>query len=73
LRPNAQYSFIENDYSTIEWFNLEGQAPTAKEIADAVKVIEAEEASAAATAAAAKAALLQRLGITAEEAQLLLS
>jgi hypothetical protein len=73
LRPTAQYTFIEDDYSSIEWFSLEGDAPTAKEIADAIKAIEAEETAAAITAAATKAALLERLGITEAEAKLLLA
>ena len=72
LRPQAQYTFKEHDYSTIEWFTLEGDAPTAKEITDAIIAVKAEEEAAAATAAATKAALLERLGITAEEAKLLL-
>jgi hypothetical protein len=73
LRPGAQYSFIEDDYSSIEWAQLEGQAPTSKEIADAIKAINAQEEAAAATTAATKAALLERLGLTADEAKLLLS
>jgi hypothetical protein len=73
LRPTAQYTFIENDYSSIEWFSLEGNAPTAKQIADTIKAIEAEEIAVTEAAAVTKAALLERLGITAEEAKLLLA
>ena len=73
LRPTAQYTFIEDDYSTIEWFSLEGNAPTVKELEDAIIAVKAEEEAAAATKAATKAALLERLGITAEEAKLLLA
>lgn len=73
LRPNAQYSFIEDDYSSIEWSVLEGNAPTLEEIEDAVAAIAIEEADKAEADAAAREALLNRLGITADEAKLLLS
>jgi hypothetical protein len=73
LRPGAQYTFSGNDYSTIEWSVLEGTAPTLKEIKDAVAQIEIEEAAKAQSDATAKAALLDRLGISAEEVLLLLS
>jgi hypothetical protein len=73
LRPGAQYSFKEDDYSTIEWADLEGTAPTLKEIKDAIAQIETSEAAKLQADATAKAALLDRLGITAEEAALLLS
>jgi hypothetical protein len=73
LRPGAGYSLIEDDYSTIQWSVLEGTAPTLKEIKDAVAQIEIEEAAKAQADATAKAALLNRLGISAEEAALLLS
>lgn len=73
LRPNSEFKFIENDYKTIEWFVLEGEAPTQKEIDDAIKAIKAEEANQVETDATRKAALLDRLGITEDEAKLLLA
>ena len=73
LKPTAEFSFTNDDYSTIKWDVLEGQAPTQKEIDAAIKEVKADEALAEATKATAKAALLSRLGITAEEARLLLS
>jgi hypothetical protein len=73
LKPSSEFSFSDNDYATIKWDLLEGDAPTQKEIDAAIKEIKADEAQAEATKATAKAALLDRLGITAEEAQLLLS
>ena len=73
LRPNSEFSFTDNDYSTIKWDVLEGEAPTQKEIDAAIKEVKADEAQAEATKATAKAALLSKLGITAEEAVLLLS
>ena len=73
LKPTAEFSYTDNDYSTIKWDVLDGDAPTQKEIDAAIKEVKADEAQAEATKATAKAALLERLGITAEEAQLLLA
>jgi len=73
LKPNSEFSFTDDDYSTIVWDQLEGDAPTKKEIDAAIKQIKADELTEAATKAAAKAALLERLGITEDEAKLLLS
>jgi hypothetical protein len=73
LRPTAEFSFTENDYSTIKWDVLDGDAPTKSEIDAAILTIKAKELADAETKAAAKAALLERLGITADEAKLLLS
>ncbi len=72
LKPNAQFSFTQDDYSTIKWDVLEGDAPTQSEIDAAIEQVKADEITEAATKAAAKAALLERLGITQEEANLLL-
>ena len=73
LKPTAEFSFQEDDYSTVKWDVLEGDAPTQAEIDDAIEQIKAEEISEAETKAAAKAALLAQLGITEEQAKLLLS
>jgi hypothetical protein len=73
LKPNAEFSFTDDDYSTIVWNDLEGDAPTQKEIDAAIKQIKADELTEAATRAATKSALLDRLGITEDEAKLLLS
>jgi hypothetical protein len=73
LRPTAEFSYSDNDYSTIQWDVLEGDAPTKAEIDAAIKAIEAEEKTNEAKAATDKAALLAKLGITADEAKLLLS
>jgi hypothetical protein len=69
LHPEAEFSFTDNDYSTIKWDVLEGDAPTAKAIEDEIKRIKEEEEA----KPLAKAALLTKLGITADEAKLLLS
>jgi len=73
LKPNSQFSFNNDDYSTIKWDVLDGDAPTQKEIDAAMKQVEADEIATTKATATAKAALLSKLGITAEEAALLLS
>jgi len=73
LRPGAEFWFTESDYSTIVWHELEGTAPTAKEIENEIKRLKALDVTAEADRVAAKSALLTRLGITEDEARLLLS
>jgi hypothetical protein len=73
LKPNSEFSYQNGDYSTIKWDVLEGDAPTQAEIDSALKKIEADEIAQAAKEANDKAALLAKLGITADEAKLLLS
>ena len=73
LKPNSEFSYQNGDYSTIKWDVLEGNAPTQAEIDAAIKKIEADEIAQAAKEANDKAALLTKLGITADEAKLLLS
>jgi hypothetical protein len=34
LRPNSEFSFQDDDYSTIKWNVLDGDAPTQAEIDD---------------------------------------
>jgi hypothetical protein len=72
LHPEAEFSFTNNDYSTIKWDVLEGDAPTQAEIDAAIEQIKIDEAQAEATKAAQKQALLDKLGITEDEARLLL-
>ena len=73
LKPNSEFSFSDQDYSTIKWDVLDGEAPTKKEIDDAIKAVKAEEANQVKSNAKSKADLLDRLGITEDEAKLLLS
>tara|TARA_R110002126_G_scaffold34203_1_gene106194 strand:+ start:1055 stop:1306 length:252 start_codon:yes stop_codon:yes gene_type:complete len=73
LKPTSEFSYQNDDYSTIKWDVLEGDAPTQAEIDAAIKKIEADEIAQAAKEANDKAALLAKLGITADEAKLLLS
>jgi hypothetical protein len=70
LKPTAEFSFIEDDYATIKWDVLEGDAPTQKEIDDAIKQVKADEAQAQAIKATAKAtaeAKLAALGLTTDD------
>ena len=73
IKPNAEFSYQNDDYSTIKWDVLEGVAPTQAEINAAIEQVKADELAAEIQAEADKAALLAKLGITAEEATLLLS
>jgi hypothetical protein len=73
LKPSAEFSFIDDDYSTIKWDILEGEAPTQAEIDSAIDQVKADEIAEAEAKANQKAALLDRLGITEDEAKLLLA
>lgn len=73
LHPEAEFSFQNDDYSTIKWDILDGKAPTLAEINQAIEKIKTDEADEQSKRAAAKSAILERLGLTAEEAKLLLS
>ena len=70
LCPTAEFIIHENDYSTIEWHVLEGNAPTQAEIDTAIKEIKAEEKAAEKKAESDKAAAqakLAALGLTADD------
>jgi hypothetical protein len=70
LRPTAEFSYSDNDYSTIQWDVLEGKAPTQSEIDAAIEEIKADELAAEAKAAADKVvaqAKLASLGLTADD------
>jgi len=72
LKPNAEFSFQEDDYSTIKWDILEGKAPTQEEINKAIIEVKAKEIADAEAKTAQRQAILDRLGLTSEEAALLL-
>ena len=70
LKPTAQFSFSNDDYSTIKWDVLEGTAPTQKEIDDAIEQVKADELAEAEAKAQAKAVAegkLTALGLTTED------
>jgi predicted RNA binding protein with dsRBD fold (UPF0201 family) len=72
LKPTAEYSFTNDDYTTIKWDVLEGSAPTQTEIESVIEQIKTKEITDVATKAIEKETLLAKLGITADEAALLL-
>jgi len=72
IRPDSEFTFQNADYSTINWIVLEGNAPTWEELEVAHLQVKAAEEAKAAEAAAKRQALLDKLGITEEEARLLL-
>lgn len=70
LRPTAEFSFENDDYSTIQWDVLEGKAPTAAEVSAAVEKVKADQIAEKAQAQADKEtaqAKLTALGLTADE------
>ena len=70
LKPNSEFTFNDQDYSTINWIVLEGSAPTQSEIDTAIEQIKVEEAQAEVTKATAKAtaqAKLAALGLTTDD------
>jgi hypothetical protein len=70
LRPSAEFVILDNDYSKIEWHQLEGKAPTQLQIDAAIEQIKADELAAQAKAEADKAAAqakLEKLGLTADD------
>jgi hypothetical protein len=73
LRPNKGFTMYGDDPATIVWEDQTVTTPTKSEIAAAVKSLEAQKITDQTAKATAKAALLSKLGITAEEAILLLS
>ena len=67
LKPNSEFSFTNEDYSTIKWHVLDGDAPTQAEIDAAIEQVKADEAQAEIDKAAVKAAAeakLEALGLT---------
>ncbi len=73
LRPSAEFGYNEQNYSSVVWTKLEGDAPTQTEIDAAIEQIKANEITGQAQAAIDKAALLTKLGLTANELKTLLS
>ena len=72
LRPNAEFVMTDDDPTTIVWHTEGVTTPTAKQIKDAIKAMELEEATLIAAKEAAKAsaiAKLEALGLNLDEAQ----
>lgn len=70
LKPNAEFSFEEADYSTIKWDVLDGEAPSLKELESALKKVKEIEAKTEADKIAARLAAeakLTALGLTVDD------
>jgi hypothetical protein len=70
LKPTAEFSFTDNDYSTIKWNVLEGDAPTQAEIDAAIEQVKEDDAQVELDKAAKKAtaeAKLAALGLDADD------
>jgi hypothetical protein len=70
LCPNTEWVIEENDYDSIQW--IKGNPITKAEFEAGFAQYDAWKAEQDAAKAAQKAALLNKLGITEEEARLLL-
>ena len=70
IRPNAKWSLTDTE---LQWLDETQTKPTDAEIQAGWVTYQAQEQTEAQAKATAKAALLTRLGITADEAKLLLS
>jgi tellurite resistance protein len=73
LRPGKEFTMFDDDPSTIIWNDPEVTTPSESEIKSATTKYLANQEKEAKAKEATKAALLEKLGITAEEAVLLLS
>jgi hypothetical protein len=69
IRPNSIFTLRGDE---IDWIDSEQTKPTAKEIADGLVAFNAAQEAKESSEMAAKAAVLQRLGISEDEANLLL-
>ena len=70
LKPNAEFSYTDDDYSTVKFDVIKGDAPTQAEIDEAIKQLKADEAQSKLDKAAKKAAAeakLKALGLTADD------
>ncbi len=70
LRPGSEFSFNEQDYSTVKFDKIEGNPPTQAEIDAAIVQVKADEIAAKAEAESARQsaeAKLAALGLTAED------
>jgi hypothetical protein len=72
LRPDNQFTMFEDNPETIIWNDQDVITPSNAEIETAKIAFKAAQAAEAATKAAQRQALLTRLGITEDEARLLL-
>ncbi len=66
------FAYTGEQYDSIEWITEPSTIPTVKQVTDKIAELQQLDANASAQKLADRAALLERLGITEEEAKLLL-
>jgi hypothetical protein len=70
LKPNSEFSFTDDDYSTVKWDVLDGDAPTQSQIDEAIEQVRADEIAEDEAKAQAKATAegkLAALGLTTDD------
>jgi hypothetical protein len=70
LKPGSQFRLENNDYSTIEWFEIDGNAPTQTAIDETIEQIKLEDITQSEAKAQAKAQAegkLAALGLTTDD------
>jgi hypothetical protein len=72
LKPNAEWTISGDNYENLIWLS-NGKPPTLAEIEAEIALLPAKESAVLVTKNAEKAALLERLGISDDEAKLLFS
>jgi len=72
LKPNSEFKFENDDYSTIEWIVLDGDAPTQKEIDSALKQVVKDEKAEIEQKEIQRQTILDRIGLTADELKTIL-
>lgn len=73
LVPNAEFSFTETDLTTLQWHTADVPQPSVAEIMAAIPLAAAKIQQEQENLQNQKQVLLDRLGLTADEAKLLLS
>lgn len=73
LSPNCEYYWMTEDFKDFVWLEKDKEQPTLSEIEKSFVAYKKSLTEAEAAKAAEKAALLAKLGITEDEAKLLLS
>lgn len=73
LKPTAEFVIYNDDLDSIVWHKIEGKVPTITEIEAAKIKVDEIKLAEDAMKIKAKNALLEKLGITEDEAKLLLA
>lgn len=72
LKPGSEFVLSDDDYSTIEWIILDGAAPTPQAIEQEIEAIKAREADEQIAAEVTRSAILEKLGVSADELRIAL-